>query len=161
MKIQIPHWLTDVKDEHLIVFLWFCHRMSKQYGFNTYYTLEVDDVVRTCNKRNKGLFEWLLERTSHIKDITFGVPYDNSITFLVRRKDQVRVGRPAAEDMYEIELTNQRAQFTYVYLLGCLNNNLVYDKTVNRHRTNTFGMKEFRITREAKQYVKKALQDLE
>ena len=164
MKINAPLWIKSYTDDHMKVFLWFCHRMATQHGFNTWYGLHTDDIVRMCNKRNKGLVEWLRETTAHSKRIEFGQTHNLEIVFLVKPiVRERRAGRPHAEKLHPTVITDPRAQMVYMYLLGCLNNNLLGDHSfdMTRFQTNSFGQKEFLITREAQGYIKKQDRKLE
>ena len=157
MKIHVPQWITQVKDDHFKVFLWFCERISRQDGYDTYYHIHTDDVVRICNKRNKGLFDWLTEQGKDLDHIKFGQPYDEKIMFSIKSKPKLKKpGRPHNEKLIVSEIEDQRAQLVYIYLLGCLNNNLLEgSEEMSRFSTNAFGQKEFYITREAHGYIKK------
>ena len=159
MTIHAPYWITKFKDDHFKVFLWFCHRMASQHGFHTWYGIHTDDVVRMCNKRNKGLIEWLREMTKGTDRIEFGQTHDREIIFLVHDiKREKKPGRPHPEKVFPTKINDLRAQFVHMYVLGCLNNNLLGDNTfdMSRFQTNAFGVKEFLITREAQGYIKKA-----
>ncbi len=59
--------------------------------------------------------------------------------------------------MFERELTQTRQKFIWMYLLGCLNQNLITgEDPKNACDRNTFGIKEFHIDREALHYIRKA-----
>ena len=161
MTIKVPHWVTEIKDDHLKVFFWFCDRMARQHGWNDVYTMHIDDVVRICDKRNNGLIDWLHAQTTHTKRITIGHMYDKVICFsLPEWKSERQVGergRARVEKFYEVELEDQRARYVYIYLLGCLNQNLLEDNSrgIDRYSTNAWGLKEFHLGREIQGYIKK------
>ena len=160
MTIQVPQWMRRVEDDHFRVFLWFCHRVAEQHGYDEWYSIHVDDVVRICNKRNKGLFDWLVESTKWTDRIEFGQPLDNHIVFKVSdRKVQPSrrsAGRPKNERKFDLELNDIRSHYVYMYLLGCLNTNFLEGfEPDNRFKYNTFGAKAFNLSREALGYIKK------
>jgi hypothetical protein len=161
MTIKVPHWITEIKDDHLKVFFWFCDRMARQHGWNDTYTMHIDDVVRICDKRNNGLIDWLHAQTAHTKRITIGHMYDKVICFSLPEPKTARQpgerGRTRVEKFYEVELEDQRARYVYIYLLGCLNQNLLEDnsRSIDRHNTNAWGLKEFHLGREIQGYIKK------
>jgi len=161
MTIKVPHWVTEIKDDHLKVFFWFCDRMARQHGWNDTYTMHIDDAVRICDKRNNGLIDWLHAQTAHTKRITIGHMYDKVICFSLPEPKTARQpgerGRTRVEKFYEVELEDQRARYVYIYLLGCLNQNLLEDnsRSVDRHNTNAWGLKEFHLGREIQGYIKK------
>lgn len=160
MIIQVPQWMSKVEDDHFRVFLWFCHRVAEQYGYDQWFSIHTDDVVRICNKRNKGLFDWLVQSTNWTDRIEFGQAFDNGILFKVSdRKIQPSrrpPGRPRVERKFDLELTDVRSHYVYMYLLGCLNTNFLegFDPD-DRFKYNTFGAKAFNLSREARGYIKK------
>ena len=160
MIIQVPQWMHKVEDNHFLVFLWFCHRVAEQHGYDEWFSIHVDDVVRMCNKRNKGLFDWLVQSTEWTDRIEFGQPLDDHFVFKVSdRKVQPSrrpPGRPKVERKFDIELTETRAQMVYMYLLGCLNTNFLEGfEPDNRFKYNSFGLKAFTLDRGALPYIKK------
>ena len=161
MTIKVPHWVTEIKDDHLKVFFWFCDRMARQHGWNDIYTMHIDDVVRICDKRNNGLIDWLHAQTAHTKRITIGHMYDKVICFSLPEWKSERQfgerGRARVEKFYEVELEDQRARYIYIYLLGCLNQNLLEDnsRSIDKYNTNAWGLKEFHLGREIQGYIKK------
>lgn len=159
MIIQVPQWMHKVEDNHFLVFLWFCHRVAEQHGFDEWFSIHVDDVVRMCNKRNKGLFDWLVDNTKWTDRIKFGQPLDDHFVFKVSdRKVQAskRPGRPTIERKFDIELTDTRAHYVYMYLLGCLNANFLEGfEPDNRFKYNSFGLKAFILDRGPIPYIKK------
>lgn len=159
MTITVPKWVTEIEDDHLKVFFWFCDRMARQHGWDHMYTLHIDDAVRICNKRNNGLIDWLHAQTAHTKRITIGHMYDKVICFSLPEPETTRSrrGRPRAEKFYEVELEDQRARYVYIYLLGCLNQNLLEDNShsIDKYNTNAWGLKEFHLGREIQGYIKK------
>ena len=161
MKITVPKWVTEIEDDHLRVFFWFCDRMARQHGWNDTYTMHIDDVVRICDKRNNGLVDWLHTQTAHTKRITIGHMYDKVVCFSLPEWKSTRQpgerGRTRVEKFYEVQLEDQRARYVYIYLLGCLNQNLLEDNSyaIDRHNTNAWGLKEFHLGREIQGYIKK------
>jgi hypothetical protein len=161
MKITVPKWVTEIEDDHLKVFFWFCDRMARQHGWDHMYTLHIDDAVRICDKRNNGLIDWLHAQTAHTKSITIGHMYDEVVCFSLPEPKTTREpgerGRNRVEKFYEVELEDQRARYVYIYLLGCLNQNLLEDnsRSIDKRETNAWGLKEFHLGRESLGYIKK------
>ena len=161
MKITVPKWVTEIEDDHLKVFFWFCDRMARQHGWNDTYTMHIDDVVRICDKRKNGLVDWLHKQTAHTKRITIGHMYDEVVCFSLpewkSKRQPGERGRTRVEQFYGVELEAQRARYVYIYLLGCLNQNLLEDNSyaIDRHNTNAWGLKEFHLGREIQGYIKK------
>lgn len=158
MKIQIPRWIEDIKDIEIALFAWFCHRISRQYGWNQTYTIHKDDVGRICNKRADGLRNWLNKEPAFAKHIELGELLDTVMIFTMPEpKGSTRQGRPYGDDSAEMELKTERHKLIYIYLLGCLNSNfLVADSYELGHwATNASNIKEFKLDREAQIYIKK------
>ena len=161
MTIKVPHWVSKIEDDHLRVFFWFCDRMARQHGWDETYTMHIDDVVRICDKRNNGLVDWLHKQIADTKRITIGHIYDEVVCFSLPEPKFTREagqrGRTRVEQFYEVELEDQRACYVYIYLLGCLNQNLLEDnsRSIDRYNTNAWGLKEFHLGREIQGYIKK------
>ena len=161
MTIKVPHWVSKIEDDHLRVFFWFCDRMARQHGWDDTYTIHIDDVVRICDKRNNGLVDWLHTQIADTKRITIGHIYDEVVCFSLPEPKFTREvgqrGRTRVEQFYDVELEDQRARYVYIYLLGCLNQNLleVNSRSIDRYNTNAWGLKEFHLGREIQGYIKK------
>ena len=161
MTIKVPHWVSKIEDDHLRVFFWFCDRMARQHGWDDTYTMHIDDVVRICDKRNNGLVDWLHTQIADTKRITIGHIYDEVVCFSLPEPKFTREvgqrGRTRVEQFYDVELEDQRARYVYIYLLGCLNQNLLEDnsRSIDRYNTNAWGLKEFHLGIEVQGYIKK------
>jgi hypothetical protein len=160
MDIKVPKWATTIEDEGVLTFAVFADRMCRINGFDTTYTLHVDDLVRICNKRSMGLLDWLREFPEISDNIEVGKLYDSVVCFSLKEpviKQHKHAGRPKKEYMYPIELKEDRQKFIWMYLLGCLNQNLITgEDPKDIAKRNAFDIKEFHISREAQAYVKKA-----
>ena len=160
MEIKVPKWATTIKDEGVLTFVAFADRMCRLNGFDTTYTLHIDDLVRMCNKRSGGLLDWLREFPEISDNIEIGKLYDTVICFSLKEpvlKQHKHAGRPKKEYMYPIELKEDRQKFIWMYLLGALNQNLITgEDPKDIAKRNAFDIKEFHISREAQAYVKKA-----
>ena len=162
MKIQVPKWVTKLDDDHLVILAWFCDRMNRQHGWGQTYSMHIEDIIRITNKRNLGLMEWLTSRPVLSDKIRFGHLYDEVIIFTMQEPKYTRQegqrGRTRVEQFYTYELTEQRAKYIYMYLLGCLNSNLLADgdgSDISEWHQNAYGIKEFHITRVTQGYIKK------
>ena len=160
MEIKVPKWATTIKDEGVLTFVAFADRMCRLNGFDTTYTLHIDDLVRMTNKRSGGLLDWLREFPEISDNIEIGKLYDTVVCFSLKEpviKQHKHAGRPKKEYMYPIELKEDRQKFIWMYLLGCLNQNLITgEDPKDIAKRNAFDIKEFHISREAQAYVKKA-----
>tara|TARA_R110002096_G_scaffold144951_1_gene302315 strand:- start:110 stop:598 length:489 start_codon:yes stop_codon:yes gene_type:complete len=160
MEIKVPKWATTIKDEGVLTFVAFADRMCRLNGFDTTYTLHIDDLVRITNKRSGGLLDWLREFPEISDNIEVGKLYDTVVCFSLKKpvlKQHKHAGRPKKEYMYPIELKEDRQKFIWMYLLGCLNQNLITgEDPKDIAKRNAFDIKEFHISREAQAYVKKA-----
>ncbi len=160
MEIKLPKWATTIKDEGVLTFVAFADRMCRLNGFDTTYTLHIDDLVRITNKRSGGLLDWLREFPEVSDNIEVGKIYDTVVCFSLKEpvlKQHKHAGRPKKEYMYPIELKEDRQKLIWMYLLGCLNQNLITgEDPKDIAKRNAFDIKEFHISREAQAYVKKA-----
>jgi hypothetical protein len=160
MDIKVPKWATTIKDEGVLTFVAFADRMCRLNGFDTTYTLHIDDLVRITNKRSGGLLDWLREFPEISDNMELGKLYDTVVCFSLKEpvlKQHKHAGRPKKEYLYPIELKEDRQKFIWMYLLGCLNQNLITgEDPKDIAKRNAFDIKEFHISREAQAYVKKA-----
>ena len=160
MEIKVPKWATTIKDEGVLTFVAFADRMCRLNGFDTTYTLHIDDLVRITNKRSGGLLDWLREFPEVSDNIEVGKLYDTVVCFSLKEpvlKQHKHAGRPKKEYMWPIELKEDRQKLIWMYLLGCLNQNLITgEDPKDIAKRNAFDIKEFHISREAQAYVKKA-----
>ena len=157
MEIKVPKWATTIKDEGVLTFVAFADRMCRVHGFDEMYTIHIDDVVRMCNKRSFGILDWLRSFPEIADNMEVGHLYEHVVCFKLKQPVLIKAlhaGRPKKEYMYPRELTEDRQKFVWMYLLGSLNHNLVKEPELV-HERNTFGIKEFHITREAQEYIKK------
>lgn len=157
MEIKVPKWAVTIKDEGVLTFAAFADRMCRVHGFDEMYTIHIDDVVRMCNKRSHGIIEWLRSIPEIADNIELGHLYEHVICFKLKEPVLIKAkhaGRPQLEWMYPRELTEDRQKYIWMYLLGSLNHNLIKEPETVAER-NTFGIKEFFITREAQGYILK------
>ena len=159
MEIKLPKWATTIKDEGVLTFVAFADRMCRLNGFDTTYTLHIDDLVRMCNKRANGLLDWIRSFPECDANMELGQLYDTVICFKLPEPVIERhpyAGRPKKEYTFPKEITSSRQQHIWMYLLGCLNHNIIIGEDPTRPEDrNSFGLKEFHITREAIEYIHK------
>ena len=152
MILEVPIWAKTIKDEGVLTFVAFTERMCRQNGYDITYTIHIDDVVRMVNKRAHGLLDWLREFPEIEDNIELGHLYDQVVCFRIKELEPFK-----KRLMFERELTQTRQKFIWMYLLGCLNQNLITgEDPKNACDRNTFGIKEFHIDREALHYIRKA-----
>ena len=161
MEIRIPEWAHTIKDEGALTFLAFVHRITDIYGEDDYYSINIEDLIKMCNKRGNGLVGWLRRFRGVDENIEFGEPFEGIVIFKYKRPQAraATMGRTAAKQAYIVyELQDTRQQMVWIYLLGCFNNNIITkdDNNVPHWQNNTAGIKWFHLTREASHYIKKA-----
>jgi len=158
MDIKIPSGFEHIKDEGVLMFLAFAQRVCERYGFDDWYTLSKEDCAIICNKNGDGLVKWL--HRFDLKGFEIGDPYSHTMMFKLRNPmvfprnvKQVEWFRP----------TDERGKLVWMYIIGCVNHNLLTDELPNhsdsnykhrRHR-NCRNIEEFKVTREALGYIKK------
>jgi hypothetical protein len=155
MVIKVPDWAIGIEDEGINTFIAFCYRVCELHGFDAQYCISKDDVSRMCNRVPQGLTEWLRAVPQIEDNIHMGELLDNTILFQLgkpqgyRRKKNLNAGKGI-----QVELKETRSQMVWMYLLGCLNSNFIgeADHSISWN-SNTFGIREFNLTREASSYV--------
>lgn len=159
MILKVPHWCTTIEDEGVLLFAAFCNRICTLHGFDTQYSIHVDDVSRMCNKRTNGLEDWLRSYPEIQTNIKLGKLYDDVIIFELKspipdEDIDLKRGPKRKSKTYDIELLEQRSTYIWIYLLGCLNSNFIEGKrNKSKYLKNTFGIKEFYVDREPMGYT--------
>ena len=154
MEIKLPHWAIGIEDDGVNTFIAFCYRVCELHGYDTQYYISRDDVSRMCNKVPQGLIEWLRSYPQIEDNVLLGDLLDSTIVFQIDTKKQA-ARRNGSKDLIEVTLKEERAQMVWMYLLGCLNTNFIGEnKNTKIYKGNTFGMKQFNLTREAAGYIK-------
>ena len=160
MEIKVQPWAHCIKDEGVLTFLAFIFRITEMYGESDYYSINIEDLTRMCNKRGNGLVDWLRSFPDIYDNIEFGEPLEGIVIFRYKKR-QARsgpIGRAANKPAYTlVTLDDIRQQMVWMYLLGCFNNNLITEdeNNVPHWNNNTLGIKWFQLTREAAKYIKK------
>ena len=150
MEVRIPHWASEYHDEGIVTFIAFALRVSERYGFDEWYTMSKEDLAIICNKRQSGLIEWL--REIGVGTIELGDIYEHSCMF--RFPKFKRGGKTKSHSQYQ--LTSQRQQMVWLYLVGVFNHNLLTDRPYvgTTYRPNSWHIAELKVTREAIDYIK-------
>ncbi len=157
MRVQIPYWARDVKDEAILLLIAFGHRITMKYGHDTWYTLHKEDAGIICNKRADGLVNWLQEQDTGLME--FGEPYNHTMIF---RMPYIPKSGGRGKNMMDIEFSQERERLIWMYILGCINHNILQDsiaETKGRYRRNTHQITEFAISRVAEGYIRKKDRD--
>ena len=157
MRVQIPYWAKDVKDESILLLIAFAHRVTMKYGHDDWYSLHKEDAGVICNKRADGLVKWLQEQETGLME--FGEPYDHTLIFKLPYIPN-RGGRQKSVEY--IEFSRERERLIWMYILGCVNHNILQDniaETHGRYRNNTYQVTEFSISRVAEGYIRKQDRD--
>ena len=161
MIIKLPMWARPIKDDGVASFLAFATRMCELYGYDTAYFMHKDDLIRIVNKRSDGVEDWLRRFECIETHMKLGKVYEHVVVWSMPEPVRTEKWSRGVKQM-DYELTDPRQKMVWMYLLGCLNQNLIsqddYEHLENdaaRYNKNSFGIKEFNITREARGYIKK------
>ena len=160
MTIKVPAWSVGIEDQGLNVFIAFASRVCEIYGYDTQYYISRDDVARMTNKIPVGIVDWLRMQPQIEDNMIIGDLLDETIIFQINSPKHFkrRLNHKVGSKGIDVELTDVRYQMAWIYLLGCLNNNIIADNMEISKRckstNNTFGMQTFKITREAGAYIK-------
>ena len=151
MELRIPHWAHQHPDEGIMCFIAFAMRVGERYGFNTWYTIHKEDLAIIVNKRPAGLVDWI--RNQDVGPIELGDLLEHTCMF--KMPDPSAKGRRIKTHNTH-HLVDDRQRLVWVYLIGCLNHNLMAEEpqTGNTYRNNSKHVTEFKITREAYKYLK-------
>ena len=146
MEVKINSLAHDIEDEGLITFLAFCYRVSRKYGFDSWYQMNIEDVAILCNKTSNGIEEWLREQCGDYLGV--GRVYSNVMAFKL-------TNRRFEKKLYVTkELKTERAKIVWSYTLGCFNHNLLQDEIpYDKNRSNAGFLSCYNITREAQGYI--------
>tara|TARA_R110001606_G_scaffold6446_1_gene28962 strand:- start:1102 stop:1590 length:489 start_codon:yes stop_codon:yes gene_type:complete len=140
MKIKIPYWAEEVKDENWIVLFWFLRSLTICYppykkrdkagrrrggGVNAVYHILPSDFNTIVGSR-KGPHSVIAQWPTVAENFSVGLLADNH-----------RCTMNSWYDVYEVELKEQRSKDLVLYLSGCLNNNLVTDEPRTSFAINT------------------------
>lgn len=133
MKVKIPYWAEEVKDENWIVLFWFLRSLSicyppylgkpkkdkkqKQIRPRAEYHLLPKDFNTIIGSRAKV----------HTKIEAWPNVHKNFKVGLISG-NQTRCTMLTWYDVYEVELKEQRSKDMVLYLSGCLNHNLVTEE---------------------------------
>lgn len=114
IKLKVPYWAADIKDEGLIVFIAVLYRINKRYGFEEWYNFHLTDANKIVGNRSKP-YKKLFKCCSEF--IECANPFNDEVQFKM-----VKVTNP---ELVSVTLTNQRHIRVWCYLLGCMNGNLL------------------------------------
>ena len=156
MKIQIPYWAKDVKDESILLLIAFGHRVTMKYGHDAWYTLHKEDCGVMCNKRADGIVPWLQKQDTGLME--FAEPYNQIMMF---KMPYIPSSGGRGKTMIDIEFLHERKRLIWMYILGCINHNIIQDELplTGKYRKNTYKVPEFGISRVAEGYVRKKDRD--
>ena len=163
MTIKIPVWAKGITDEGVVTFVAFAMRMCELHGYDNSYFMHKDDACRIINKRAEGLEPWLRKFACIEANMNIGTVLDHVMLFSIPQPELLNpVGGKIRGLRVDYELTDPRQKMVWMYLLGCLNINLIapddYVHTNDAKKyvhKNSYNVKEFNITREAAGYIKK------
>ena len=157
MDIKIPSGFDHIKDEGILMFLGFIQRVSERYGYNEWYTLSKEDCAIICNKNGVALIKWL--HRHDLPGLEIGDPYSHTMMFRLRDPRFLpNAGKGTKVTWFKP--TDERGRLVWMYIIGCLNHNLLIDEMIDpqneyhRRNNNCRNVEEFKITREAEYYMK-------
>ncbi len=113
IKIKVPNWAEDIKDEGLIVFIALLTKINYRYGWDEYYNFHVPDVNKV--KGSLGNIRTMLD--PYKEWIEYAQPYNGEIQF--------RMKRVFKHHLISYPMTDARHIRVWCYLLGCMNNNML------------------------------------
>lgn len=113
IKIKVPEWAIDIKDEGLIVFIALLTKINQRYGWDEWYNMHIQDV----NKIKGGLMNSKKLFKPYFKWVEVAQPYNEELQF--------RMKRVFNHELVSVVLTDQRHIRVWCYLLGCMNSNLL------------------------------------
>ena len=123
MELNIPRWATDEYDDNTIVLLWFLRKIAQKWPLtsldryhNKHFSFcinkeDVETILQTKYPVQK------LYRYSSIKQALTVIDTGDGYTFQFK----------SAFKAHMVEISSQRAEEIVIYLLGCLNHNLMED----------------------------------
>ena len=162
MMIKLPTWARGITDEGAATFIAFAARIASQYGYDIQYCIHMDDVVKLTNRVPQGMADWLRAQPGLHENMVIGKILDDVMVFSMEApgksvtQAELRQRQRRVEQI-DFELTQERQKFVWMYILGCLHQDLVTDNDVMRQdyncQRNTLGIKEFQIDREARGYI--------
>lgn len=113
IKVSVPKWAQDIKDEGLLIFIALLQKISYKYGYDEWYNFHLSDVNKV--KGNLGNIRNLLE--PYYPYIECATPFDNEVQFRLKHVYQ--------KDRRAVVVKNPRHVRVWCYLIGCLNHNLI------------------------------------
>lgn len=113
IKIKVPGWAADIKDEGLIVFIALLTNINKRYGWDEWYNFHLKDV----NKVKGGLKDIKILLKPYDEWIRIAEPFNDELQF--------RMKNVFHNELVSVQLYNQRHIRVWCYLLGCMNSNLL------------------------------------
>ena len=141
MKVKIPIWAEEVKEENWIVLFWFLRSLTICYppyikrdkagrrrggGINAVYHILPKDFHTIVGSR----------KVPHRKIASWPTVAENFSVGLIS-DENYRCTLKHWYDMKEVELKEQRSKDLVLYLSGCLNHNLVTDEPRTNFQINT------------------------
>jgi hypothetical protein len=140
MQIEIPYLAKEVKDEGVLILLGLFKQINLQYGHGTEYHFHARDI-RTILRSNKKLHYALAHEPIFTKLIKIGQYSEDewSLQYYPTKIIRKRLGIPSVKKSPTItkrfyaELTEEKSKLTWVYLLGCLNRNLITNVQIDHY----------------------------
>ena len=158
MKIVVPHWAAEVEDEGAITLFAFFYRVCEMYGYDSWYYLDVSDFSKIANKFSNGhhayLTNWLMTFEGTDGNLKLGDPFTHKIMFKLKQRPTRGMQVPTQAIK---EIRSERQIRIWLYILGCMNHNLINDDTgygkADKRKTNVSHITEFNLSNEAIEIV--------
>jgi hypothetical protein len=145
MKVKIPYWAEEVKEENWIVLFWFLRSLTICYPIDLIQNQKGRPRGGT-NATRKGASYNILptdfntivgtRKGIHRKIDSWPTVAENFSLGMISNENY-RCTLKSWYDMKEVELKEQRSKDLVLYLSGCLNHNLVTDLPRTQFQINT------------------------
>ena len=113
IKIKVPEWTEDIKDEGLLTFIALLTKINYRYGCDEWYNFHRSDV----NKITGGSSNIQRMLEPYHQFIEVATPYNDEFQF--------RMKRVFKHHLISSTLSDNRQIRIWCYLVGCMNNNLI------------------------------------
>ena len=156
MKIVVPHWAENIEHEGVLTLFAFFYRVCEMYGYDNWYYIDNSDLSKMANKHNNGhlgcLTNWLMTFEGTHGNLELGDPFTHKSMFKLKQRPTrgMQVPTQAVKEIH-----SERQIRVWLYILGCMNNNLI-SEDVNEtiRKSNASHISEFNLSDEAIDIVK-------
>lgn len=163
MKVKVPAYAKDVKDEGMLVLLGFMVRISDKHGYDSWYDMSMSDAYLISNCHIKGFFSTVAKWPCIQENARFTYFEDtNELRWTLAKPKRAGNFRTGMSNMYaEVEINEHRSQLIWMYLLGITAKHIVYEadeiEPIDGFRLNATGISEIRVNRKADYLIKQEM----